>query len=151
MRVPLAANSSYAFLLTCPCILLRGYTLMSALVSTRKEIFVFLSVMKIWRDPRPSLSAAFTDGWSRFLTSKCMGMYTSSRVRDTPRGRNIVHLATASLGSANGSETPVVAVYDICRLSACLFALAFAKAGRSRRWWRRPQGRWLPHFVQAAR
>lgn len=37
IRVPLAANSSYSFLFTAPCILLRGYTHMSAPVSLERR------------------------------------------------------------------------------------------------------------------
>ena len=44
---------------------------MSASVSIRKEISVALSVTKMRRDPRPSSSAAFTDGWSHFPASIC--------------------------------------------------------------------------------
>ena len=35
IRIPLAANSSYSLLFADPCTLLRGYTQISALVSTR--------------------------------------------------------------------------------------------------------------------
>ena len=82
-----AATSSYTFLLTS---------------SAKKEIIVVLSVRKMRRDPRLSSSAALTDGWSRFPTSKCMGNDSPSRILRTLHGRSKGRLAAADLESANG-------------------------------------------------
>ena len=69
MRVPLAANSSYVVFFTSLDSLLRGWTPISAPVSTKNEVFVLWSKIKMRRDPKPSPSSAFTDGWDRFPTS----------------------------------------------------------------------------------
>ena len=74
----------------------------SAPVSTRNNIFVFLSLTKMRRVPMPSSFAVSTDGWSRFPTSKCMGNDSPSRVLRTLHGRSKGRLAAADLGSANG-------------------------------------------------
>lgn len=66
MRDLLAANISFVSLFADQRSLLRGYTHISAPVSTRKEIFDFLSVTKMRRDIRLSSHAVFADGWFRF-------------------------------------------------------------------------------------
>ena len=79
------------------------------------------------RDAKPSSFAAFTDGWFRFPISK--RLCTSSRVLDAMRGSNIVHLAAAACGSADGgaiayAKSSVIVIGDVRRFSARLFALA---------------------------
>ena len=71
IRVPLSANNSYSHLFVDWRTLLQGYTLISAPVSTRKDVNVVLSVTKMRREPMPSSSAGFTYCWSRFPASLC--------------------------------------------------------------------------------
>lgn len=151
IRVPLAANSSYSLLFAGLCILLRGYTHMSAPVSTRKEIFEYLSITNMRRDTRPSSLAAFTDGWFCFSYSKCMGNGTSSRVLEMcgMRGSNKVRTAVVSLLKSISDDSGFVFVQGgYYRGSAHLFALAFGSSVRSTCWWRRPKDRLLRRFVQ---
>ena len=151
IRVPLAANSSYSFLFTAPCILLRGYTHMSAPVSTRKEIFEYLSITNMRWDARPSSFAVFTDGWSRFPYSKCMGNGTFSCVLGMcgMRGSNKVRTAVVSLSKSISDNSGFVFVQGgYYRRSAYLFALAFGSSVHSTRWWWRPEDRLLRRFVQ---
>ena len=89
--------------------LLRGYTHVSAPVSTRNDILVFLSLTKMRRVPKPSSLAASTDGWSRFPNSTCMGNDSPSRDLRTSHGSNKGRLSATGLGTANGGGNAYVA------------------------------------------
>ena len=92
---------------------------MSAPVSNRYEMRVFLSNTKMRRDLKPSSLAAITDGWPRFPISNCMVSCIFSRVPQTSRGKNIKHLATVDLRISNGGGISYVVE---SRLSAVIHA-----------------------------
>lgn len=99
---------------------------MSALMSTRKEMFEYLSITNIRRDTRPSSLAAFTDGWFSFPYSKCMGNGTSSRVLEMcgMRGSNEVRTVVVSLLKSISDDSGFVFVAErvLPRLSAFICA-----------------------------
>lgn len=124
---------------------------MSAPVSTRKEILLYLSKTNMRRDARPSSFAAFTHSWSRFPGSRCVEEYTSSLVVGKSRGNNRVQVAVFLEKSTYDGFGFVHVKGDCYRGSTHLLAPAVGLSVHSRCCIRRSMVRLLPYFVQAAR
>ena len=125
---------------------------MSASVSTRKEVSVALSVTKMRRDPRPSSSAAFTDGWTRFPASICKetGTYVHGPRTFDGNSKNRGFPIFLSISACYVSSGRITAKNDD-RISTRALPPVVGLSVHSGRWRRRAKVRLLPQVVPAAR